>query len=92
MVHPSRRGGRVGAGLVGALEGEAVARGCRGAHVQTSSEAARGFYERIGYRTMLTMKEAEPGFARHTLQKRFPGDLPPPVDDWRFGPEDVAAT
>ena len=67
---PNRRAG-IGTSLVRSLEREAAARGCVGATVETTSEAARSFYERVGYRTMLACEEAEPGLVRTTLQRRF---------------------
>ena len=75
-VHQTRRGEGLGKALVRSVEDEARARGCVGATVETSSAAARLFYERVGYCTKLVREEAEPGLVRYTLQRRFRGPEP----------------
>jgi putative acetyltransferase len=52
FVHPSARGQGVAQRLLGALETEALARGCRQFMLETgpSQPEAIGLYERLGYR------------------------------------------
>jgi GNAT superfamily N-acetyltransferase len=67
-----RRSG-LGTRLMRMAESEALARGCRGALVDTFSFQARPFYERLGYRVFGTVQDYPPGFACHFLQKRLVG-------------------
>ena len=57
-------------------EEEAISRDCHGAWLDTSSQRARSFYEKLGYETfgMLENKQGEKpqGHARFFLCKRFP--------------------
>lgn len=48
-VRPDRRGAGLGTAMMAAAEREGRARGCHGAWLDTSSEAARRFYGRLGY-------------------------------------------
>lgn len=70
-VHQELRRQGLGRVLVRSVEMKATARGCLGAYVETSSKAARRFYEHADYRIRLIREEAEPGLVRYTLQKRF---------------------
>lgn len=73
FVPTSLRGRGHGADLVARAEKEAVARGCRGAWVDTFSFQARGFYERLGYRVVGTIDDQPPGHSRHFLTKPLAG-------------------
>ena len=66
--------------LVAMLEAEARALGAVGAHVDTFSFQARGFYERLGYTVYGTIEGLPPGHRRHVLLKRF-ADAAPAGDD-----------
>ena len=70
-VHEEGRRQGLGKTLVQLIELEAMARGCIGSYVETSSRVALLFYRESGYRTKLVREEAEPGLVRYTLQKRF---------------------
>jgi GNAT superfamily N-acetyltransferase len=48
-VRPDRRGAGLGRAMMAAAEREGRTRGCHGAWLDTSSEGARRFYERLGY-------------------------------------------
>ena len=74
VSEPRRRSG-LGRSLVEALEADARARSCRGAQVETTTEASRIFYERVGYTVMMAREESEPGLVRVTLLKRFEKSL-----------------
>jgi ribosomal protein S18 acetylase RimI-like enzyme len=50
-------------------EQEAIARGCRGAWLDTYSFQARGFYERLGYAVFGILNDYPPGQKRIFLHK-----------------------
>jgi len=68
VPEPLRRQG-FGSTLMRRAEAEAVARGCRGALVDTFSFQARPFYERLGYRVFATVEDYPPGHAYFSMQK-----------------------
>lgn len=70
-VAAERRGGGLGSRLLGAIEAEAVRRGCRWAHLDTFSYQARPFYERHGYEAFATLDDYPPGQQRFYLKKRL---------------------
>jgi GNAT superfamily N-acetyltransferase len=55
-VREDRRGTGVGARLVAAFEGEAVARGCTHVFVTSFTFQAPGFYRRLGYEEIFRWK------------------------------------
>ncbi|MBW3616348.1 MAG: GNAT family N-acetyltransferase [Proteobacteria bacterium] len=63
------RGRGLGADIVRRAEGEARARGCTGAWLDTFEFQARGFYERLGYRLFGQIDDYPPGSARYFLKK-----------------------
>lgn len=67
----------LGRELLRRAEEEARARGCVGAHLDTFSFQARGFYEKQGYALFGTLPDCPPGHARFFLHKRL--DAPPPA-------------
>ncbi len=71
------RGQGLGAGLLPRAEDEARARGCVGAHLDTLSFQARGFYEKQGYAAFGVLPDCPPGHARFFFSKRL--DAPPPA-------------
>jgi GNAT superfamily N-acetyltransferase len=70
-VPDALRGHGLGADLLGRAEAEARRRDCIGAWLDTFSAAARGFYEKQGYRPFGEIGDYPPGHARHFLCKRF---------------------
>lgn len=68
-VSESLRGGGFGRRILSAAEREAVARGCRHAHLDTFSFQARPFYERLGYEVFGVLEDYPPGHARYFLRK-----------------------
>ena len=68
---PDLRGRGLGAELLRRAEGEARARGCVGAHLDTLSFQARGFYEKQGYTVFGALPDCPPGHARFFLSKRL---------------------
>ena len=56
-------------------EDEARDRGCVGAHLDTYSFQARGFYEKQGHSVFGALPDCPPGHARFFLSKRL--DAPP---------------
>jgi GNAT superfamily N-acetyltransferase len=54
-------------------EQEALARGCRGAWLDTYSFQARGFYERLGYAVFGVLDDYPPGQSRIFMRKAFAG-------------------
>lgn len=71
FVPEALRGQRVGATLLAQAEGEARARGCIGAWLDTFEFQARPFYERQGYSRFGEISDYPPGFSRYFLHKRF---------------------
>lgn len=65
------RGGGIGAKLVASAETEARQRGCVGAHVNTGSFQAPGFYERLGFEVCGIIDDYPLNHKRITLSKRF---------------------
>jgi GNAT superfamily N-acetyltransferase len=63
-----RRGG-LGTDLMRRAEGEAVARGCHSAWLDTFEFQARGFYESLGYACFGELREYPAGSARYFLKK-----------------------
>jgi GNAT superfamily N-acetyltransferase len=61
----------IGTELMRQAEAEAIARGCRGAYLDTFSFQARGFYERLGYTVFGTLPDHPPGHSRYFLAKRL---------------------
>lgn len=70
IPEPLRRQGW-GRKLVAMLEEEARSLGAVGAHVDTFSFQARGFYERLGYTVYGTLEGNPPGHRRYVLSKTF---------------------
>lgn len=60
-----------GTRLIERAERIAIARGCRGAWLDTFSFQAPGFYRRMGYREFGTMKNHPKGESRHFFWKRL---------------------
>ena len=69
FVPDSLRGRGVGAELMSRAETEAIARGCRGAWLDTFAFQARGFYERLGYSCFGELNDYPVGFARYFMKK-----------------------
>jgi GNAT superfamily N-acetyltransferase len=66
------RGTGVGAQVMHLAEEEARARGCKGAWLDTIEfQAARGFYERIGYVCFGELPEYPRGFSKFFMKKEF---------------------
>ncbi|HEX8272882.1 MAG TPA: GNAT family N-acetyltransferase [Longimicrobiaceae bacterium] len=63
------RGRGMGRELLLRAEREAIARGCRHAHLDTFSFQARGFYESLGYEVFGALDEYPPGHTRYFLRK-----------------------
>lgn len=64
------RGEGYGRQLLSAAEGEAAARGCRQAYLDTFSFQARPFYEGLGYELFGALEDFPPGHTRYFLRKR----------------------
>jgi ribosomal protein S18 acetylase RimI-like enzyme len=62
-----RRG--LGTRLMRLAENEALARGCRGALLDTFSFQARPFYERLGYQVYATIEDYPPGHRCYSMKK-----------------------
>ena len=81
-VREDLRGTGLGARLMTLAEAEAIRRGCTGAQVDTVTFQAPGFYTRLGYREVGTVKDFPPGYRRHFFEKRLqPGHSQPPGRD-----------
>jgi GNAT superfamily N-acetyltransferase len=63
-VDPAHRGAGHGRALLVAAEAEGVRRGCRHARLNTFSFQTPGFYERCGYRRVLTLQDFPAGHQR----------------------------
>ena len=78
-VMESARGGGLGARMMEMAEDDALSRGCHGAWLDTSSDRARGFYERLGYEPfgILENKDGESpeGHRRFFMRKRLTRQL-----------------
>jgi ribosomal protein S18 acetylase RimI-like enzyme len=70
-VTESSRNLGLGTKLVGAMEAEAVKRGCRGAYLDTFSYQARPFYEKLGYEVFGTLDDYPAGHQRFYMRKRL---------------------
>ena len=57
--------------LLAAAEQEAVARGCRFAHLDTMSFQARGFYENQGYGVFGELNDLPAGHSRYFMMKEL---------------------
>lgn len=71
------RGQGLGTRLVQAAEGEAAARGCLGAMLDTFSFQAPGFYRRLGYEVFGTVEDMPPGHHVQFMRKRLVPEIPP---------------
>jgi len=71
FVPEALRGRGIGSAIVAAAEREAVARGCRGANVDTFSFQAAPFYQRLGYQSFGVLEDCPPGHQRIFLSKRL---------------------
>ena len=69
FVPEALRGRGVGKSLLLQAEAEALARGCRGAWLDTFDFQARPFYERLGYRCFGEIGDYPPGFSRYFMKK-----------------------
>jgi len=69
VVHEDWRGGGVGAALVARAENEAVAAGCRFAHVDTMAYQAPRFYQKLGYVVFGELGPYNGQFTRYYLKK-----------------------
>jgi GNAT superfamily N-acetyltransferase len=65
------RGQHIGAELVRRFEAAAVERGCRRCYLDTFTFQAPRFYEKLGYRTVLTIPGFAPGIVKHTMLKEL---------------------
>ena len=68
---PEWRGGGRGRKLMLAAEAEARRLGCIGVWLDTYSFQARGFYEKLGYRSFGQIDDYPPGEARFFMSKRI---------------------
>jgi GNAT superfamily N-acetyltransferase len=71
FVPPAQRGMGIGAALLHVAEREALARHCRGAHVDTFSFQAAPFYEKCGYTRFGVLPDFPPGYSQHYYYKRL---------------------
>lgn len=65
------RGQDNGGRMLAAAEQHAIARGCKGAHLDTASFQARPFYEKLGYTVFGTLEDHPVGHAHYLLSKRL---------------------
>lgn len=68
-VDEDQRGQGHGERLLRTAEAEAIARGCRYAHLGTHGFQALGFYEKRGYEIVGELKELPPSDSRYLLRK-----------------------
>jgi ribosomal protein S18 acetylase RimI-like enzyme len=68
-VEERNRGQGHGQTLLKTAEKEAIARGCRYAHVDTHGFQALGFYQKRGYTVVGELKDLPPGDCRYLLRK-----------------------
>ena len=71
VVPETLRGRGIGRQLMTMAHEEAIARGCRGAWLDTFEFQARGFYEGLGYRVFGEIPQYPPGHSRFFLSKEF---------------------
>lgn len=55
--------------LMQQIEAQAVAYGCRNAHLETHSFQARPFYEKLGYKVIAELENYPPGHSNFLLRK-----------------------
>ena len=70
-VDEGLRGRRTAASMLDAAEREAVARGCRGAWIDTFNPTAAKVYQRQGYQPFGTLPDFPVGRSRTFLQKKL---------------------
>lgn len=68
-VQDAARGQGIGAALLGSLEAQARALGCRWSKLNTWEFQAPGFYARQGYVTYATEEDYPPGHVNHLMRK-----------------------
>jgi len=68
-VSAEQRRHGLGSRLLGAIEQEAIARGCTQSHLDTFSYQARSFYERLGYQVFAALEDYPSGHTRYFLRK-----------------------
>ena len=71
FVPEALRGMGLATKLLAMAENEAVARGCRGAWLDTLNPAALDLYRRLGYEVFGELKDYPPGSSRYFLQKQL---------------------
>jgi GNAT superfamily N-acetyltransferase len=72
LVVPNNvRGQGIGSQVMRLAEGEAIARGCSHAWLNTFEFQARGFYEKMGYTCFGELRDYPPGFARYFMRKQL---------------------
>jgi GNAT superfamily N-acetyltransferase len=76
VAGPARRHGN-GARLLRSAERYAVERGCRASYLDTHSDAARRFYEKLGYQVFASLDDFPPGHAKYFLRKELIEQGPP---------------
>ena len=72
VAAPARRHGN-GIRLLRAAERYAVERGCRASHLDTHSDEARRFYEKLGYQVFAVLDDFPLGHAKYFLRKELIG-------------------
>jgi len=77
VVPETLRGQGLGRKIMTMAHDEAIARGCRGAWLDTFEFQARGFYEGLGYHVFGEIPDYPPGYSRFFLRKAFA--LSPPA-------------
>jgi GNAT superfamily N-acetyltransferase len=70
-VPETLRGRGIGRQLMAMAHDEAIARGCRGAWLDTFEFQARGFYEDLGYSVFGEIPQHPPGYSRFFMRKEF---------------------
>jgi GNAT superfamily N-acetyltransferase len=65
------RGQDNGGRLIAAAEQHAIARGCKGFHLDTASFQARPFYEKLGFTVFGTLEDQPVGHTHYLLSKRL---------------------
>ena len=68
-VTPKLRRQRLGTQLLSRAEAEALAKGCRGAYLDTFTFQSVGLYTRAGYEIFGTLEHFPAGHSRHFLRK-----------------------
>ena len=74
VVPETLRGQGIGRRLMTMAHEEAIARGCRGAWLDTFEFQARSFYEDLGYRVFGEIPQYPPGYSRFFMRKEFAVD------------------